>query len=930
MSTPAEILASSTQFKTARARTISLDAASAVLQRLNLQSSNTVVGSTFEQLSAQDVFVQDGQLIIVNQAGQQYVVGNQDQVFFNQRQLERTLQASEQDNELQAYQFWAQEQGVDQPGVTDTLVDFDDLQRQANYGNFQDFVTAVLFSTGRKPYATPYADYLDQQTLDLLAEQNDPSTRYGSASAEDVLSDSATLAGSAALASDEYAALRSALDTSAAQQEVEQSRGGLLPFFPGNRPRSAAAAQGLAGSLSFEDQISVAPQSADIQTETISVNPLRPDDGTRADIPATTIEFGQTRGPRVRDNPLDQHDSSSYTISLHLLTKDEYNSLVTNERSFVPQNTLIAGAGASTPDSGRRAQEFNENFFFESLKLSAVTALNANSRGTNVIELDFVILEPMGLTLIDRLIVTTSRVSADVQYFANAYALEINFFTPDQKLQALKKFIPIRLTGLEVKTSARGSSYSCTAVPFAHHAFSQSTASTPINLEVTAGTLIDFFGSQDNATASGTSQGVSDALADRELQSLALGIVPNDNTVLGRIANQQKQHLADKFYTVNSYVQAYNEWHKSLVTRKFKDVTEPNTISVQFDPSFVSGDNGKLVRPITEVAQAGASPMATDNATSGQRSLQQVTRFAFAAGTQVTEVINLAMRQSQYIRTQIQLQDLPQSQSPKPVNWWKIIPSIKLKQFDTKSNNWTFDTVYTVVPYKLYNTTFPYLPRQIPTRELAVKEYLFYYTGENSQVLDFAIQFDYLYFTKITTLRDTNIDNEQRARVQGDNEQNATANGGPNAGITTHVAPSTKGALDNKDPTAVAVADAAQSIYSSAGGEMLNIQLKVIGDPDLIKTDSPGDASSSVNMDLGDVISYVEIRSPTDINDKTGGVNYFQNTKKAGSFSGVYKILMTESEFSKGLFTQTIDMIRYANQDRTRGTAKPQIDPRIS
>ena len=115
-----------------------------------------------------------------------------------------------------------------------------------------------------------------------------------------------------------------------------------------------------------------------------------------------------------------------------------------------------------------------------------------------------------------------------------------------------------------------------------------------------------------------------------------------------------------------------------------------------------------------------------------------------------------------------------------------------------------------------------------------------------------------------------------------------------------------------------------KSIYSGARGDMINIKLKIIGDPDFIKTDDiyynpgnanypgPGDATApdgSILTDRGDIFAFVSWRTPSDLNEETGLPEFkkFQNS----AFDGVYKIIKVTCDLKGGGFEQTLDMIRF-------------------
>jgi hypothetical protein len=110
--------------------------------------------------------------------------------------------------------------------------------------------------------------------------------------------------------------------------------------------------------------------------------------------------------------------------------------------------------------------------------------------------------------------------------------------------------------------------------------------------------------------------------------------------------------------------------------------------------SFLENGASKVYRPRDQDGTVGTSAMANGpDAKNGDNVRANATkdRFSFAAGTQITEVINIAMKQSEFIRRQIVLQDQAkaggQTEVKGKVTWWKIIPSVKLEEFDEKKQS---------------------------------------------------------------------------------------------------------------------------------------------------------------------------------------------------------------------------------------------------
>jgi hypothetical protein len=677
-------------------------------------------------------------------------------------------------------------------------------------------------------------------------------------------------------------------------------------------------------------------------------------------------------------NELENYDSYTYGLALHILNKNEYNAMVENAgKNFKPQHTLIASAGRDGGTSGtNRAPGWADNFFFDKLSMTSIIGMNRDSRGTNVINIEFTIIEPMGLSLIDRLIRTTRNLyqqgqvagaastTNEVTYFHNCYLLQIDFFDSHTGcIQKLRKFIPIKLTDLRIKVTSRGSEYAISAQPFGHQALLQSIASTPANFECVAGTLQDFFRSEDDESARAAS-----AESVREQSAAFNQNISQAFLDAQRTGARVETREAATVKNVKSYVAAYNAWYKELKKTNTTDKTKAATkIRVVLDDVFLQNNASKLRREGIGVS-VGDKAFVDDNVTQPANNGNIPTdkskdRFVITAGTQVTQVINMAMANTEYIRSQIIIPEKAsgaafnaQTQTAREgtLKWWKIVPAIKLLDFDPVSNKWAFDITYYVIPFTVYNTSHPHAPKAAPVKKLCVREYEYLYTGKNTAVIDFQVDFDYLYFIKVLAFRDKATDSSVRAEtVKSDEKAGSDSNDRQSSNnIASAVLQfvtdenTAAGQRLRGDEVGMAVASVAESVYSSARGEMLNVNMKIIGDPAFIKQDdmftgvaralataeannsssglagkdSTIDATKSLEnnnnsllMDEGDLLVWVNLRLPVDMDTQTGGVRKEQVGDISG-FTGVYKVLTIENEFSRGQFTQNLQMVRYMDQ----------------
>ena len=217
------------------------------------------------------------------------------------------------------------------------------------------------------------------------------------------------------------------------------------------------------------------------------------------------------------------------------------------------------------------------------------------------------------------------------------------------------------------------------------------------------------------------------------------------------------------------------------------------------------------------------------------------------AGMSLVEVINMAMLSSEYIRKQVIIQNKNESQTVAQegvVNWWRVLPSIKIADYDPKIDSYTFDIIYFVVPYEVWNTKHPELPKSKPERVNCVKKYSYIYTGENTSILDFQVDFDTLYLTTVTGIKNKNINDPLQTNAGAP----STAEGGPAPEKpVAQISPATVHPISGVSQEAIgrgtldtigqALSGISASIYSRVLGDMLTVNLKILGDPTLIKQD---------------------------------------------------------------------------------------------
>ena len=660
-----------------------------------------------------------------------------------------------------------------------------------------------------------------------------------------------------------------------------------------------------------------------------------------------------------RPNPLFEYANYIYSLSMHVVPPTKYNELMNGVVEYVPIyngvcTVLIASGGRRAEGTFARHPRFNEDFFFESFKMTTVVGMNVRSKNANSIELSFTIVEPYGLTLFDRILGLAGDIGVR-NWMEMPFMMEIGFYgnTDEGDLMTpipnQTKYIPIRLIAVKTKVTGRGAEYQCQAIPYNHHAYSESNASTPAFFEVTATTVKDFFsatGSAGSATASFAVNAASKERMETELAAAAQEGGRDSAAIQAAIRKRYADintNLNATPYQVGSYAAAMNSYQLELVKNKNQEqptiyvfeFTDPKMLEskVVFPPKTVNNRT-----PMTNIVKEGVSAAraAAGLPVAGVKTDTEV--FAINAGTSVIDVINMVMRNSEYIRGPLSdsnktgsanAQEIANKEG-KPINWYRIVPKVELMEFDTKQDIYGKRITYYIQPYKYYNSKFKDAPAAQP--DAYSKEYDYLYTGKNDSIINFDFDFDTMFYTSITA----NREKAQKTVVQQENAPTADEPGGAGDTSVTFQSKQTKYISGNADvpnpaspdPTGVLVNDFHKSMLSSSRGDMINVNLKIVGDPEFIKQDdvyfNPSnnplqgtqaliDKHNSIIFDAAEIFALLTFRTPVDIDDNTGLMN-FDPKSTTSSFSGLYKVITVDHEFQSGQFTQALSLIRIWDQ----------------
>ena len=111
-----------------------------------------------------------------------------------------------------------------------------------------------------------------------------------------------------------------------------------------------------------------------------------------------------------------------------------------------------------------------------------------------------------------------------------------------------------------------------------------------------------------------------------------------------------------------------------------------------------------------------------------------------------------------------------------PYNHFKIIPKINLGPYDKIRNDYSRIVTFFVKKYQVRGVRFPDVrPGTRPKDVDCVKEYNYYFTGKNTDILDLKINFDTLFYTALTPRITRHQNSENKGAASEDRKEGQTA-----------------------------------------------------------------------------------------------------------------------------------------------------------
>ena len=652
---------------------------------------------------------------------------------------------------------------------------------------------------------------------------------------------------------------------------------------------------------------------------------------TRSAIDAT---FGSA--PIVpRANILDQYASYTYQFSLYLMKPEDYKTIIADKKKRLPPGSQLLMQSGGAPVGGRNTY-FSNDYYIDKVSLrSAITGKGTNA-AHNVNDIKMTIVEPSGITLIpnlDRAVQSyLGSAAAKKKNFASAiYLLVLRFYGYDDAGNLVRggtptaeqggapggafveKYYPITLNKINFKVANKVVEYEIEATAVQTTVAAGSARGTiPYNVELGAITVQEALNGPVDIAPSRTETAttVATATKDRETTNVAEGQAPAPAPPPPNAAAA----INPKVTVRRGLASALNQFQKELVNRGIYQY--PDTYSIDFADTALSQASIQLKNP-DQTATASAPPTTAAQAKDpAKSSVDFKTRnISVTAGTQVVQLINTVMKNSTFITDQAVVTRSEQGAGKQDANGkaakniasYKInmIVTPKTDQYDTKRNDYAYDIKYVISLYKIVGMVSDYVP--LPKYNGVHKQYNYWFTGENTQVLSYEQTYNALYYAVMSGSQ-----SQQVGTIIQDTMKTSFQ---PRSGE------SSQGAKNAVNEIGANFTD-----YLYSPGDLANATIQVIGDPAWLQQGDvdpvtkgnfkPGPflPDGTINYESQQILFEILINTPADYNLQTGIIDpnvrttTFNSSRRPGDTKQSYIYIANDcvSEFNKGAFRQTI------------------------
>jgi len=630
-------------------------------------------------------------------------------------------------------------------------------------------------------------------------------------------------------------------------------------------------------------------------------------------------------------NLLDQYASYTYQASVYLMKPEAFTQMVRTRNKTIAGTQLLFQSGGA-PVTGRNPY-FTNDYYIDKFELKSVIAGKGSNAAHNVAEIRMTVVEPNGITFIENLDKAVQDYLGNAgtkkkNFQAQLYLLVVRFFGYDQNgnlvtpnsnsnqatnqatasAAFVEKYYPFALNKIEFKVANKLVEYELTATAVQYQTnVGQARGVIPYNVELSGISVKDAL--LGPAVLGTTSTVAGQAAENRARDEKATSAPTPQQTPAPPKAVAAP---TPKLTVRQGLITALNQYQQDLVKQGIYGVAD------QYEVEFVTNsiENAKVQKP-------GASKDKTSSPTGGTAADQKLPEkqavdnnsrvLTATAGKSLIQFIDEIVRYSSYIQEQQKVQILEDNGRVVPngaannLAWYKISLKAVPIAYDAKRNDYAYRMTYIIHPYKVSEIVSSYFSKpKFPGHH---KVYNYWFTGLNTQILNYEQTYNALYYMP---------------KTGGVNDSSAGANENVKLSFSPNSAQTSQGADGKVNEPA---ANAADYLYSP--GDNNTVSMTIVGDPAWLQQGeafagpsknnfsfAPFLPDGTINFDSGQILFEVVFNTPGDYNINTGLIDPNQQQQNSAVQSGQsavkknrafsYIAAQCVSTFDKGKFTQAL------------------------
>ena len=605
-------------------------------------------------------------------------------------------------------------------------------------------------------------------------------------------------------------------------------------------------------------------------------------------------------------------------------TENSQRPLDPDAKKIIEKNERLQGA----IDKSRKVLGRNRDMYIKSVMMNSIPGLNEKRRLTSVTQIDMEIVEPAGITLLERVRAAAIN-NGFLDHLDAPFLLTIDFQGFDEfgnvastkDAKNLRRLIPVKLIDMQMNVTAAGTVYTVKAIPYNEFAYVNR-----FNYLRTGGTL-----TAKSKKLSDVFKSLEELLNKQNEDEKSQGKVKKPDRYTITFAGRPTGDVQGQ--SGRSYIEDANLTFENFEQSPMRQtVVDPGTINGVIDEpvEFMKLKNGMAITKILEEIMKG-HPEYSD------KKLEQFK-------TKASNELNIAQYKGGSQQVLERAQDFY-------FDYFKIRASVvpQSGQFDTTTAMEKKIVNFHVEPYKIhaYSLTLPGVSAGKNFKDFVFKTYNYIFTGENLDIQDLSIDYKVAYFQ--ARLKDFEATDDRKNRIVDAQDKLDGGVANPvdhfvDQDFSTRSYPS--GAKSEGTGTIGGTPTQLDSFLDALThplADMVNIRMEILGDPAWISQSQfiPLNAKSFAegtgvgtdpdidywranrnriwndelrcyNTDVAEPVIMLNFRMPTDINDRTGV--YELQSDQSAAFSGLYRVVQVEHNFVDGRYTNSLHLTRFNNQ----------------